>query len=137
MPAFKKLFLVDDDADDRMFFAEVIQQIDRGIQLNTSVNAMEAKQYLETTDQLPELIFLDYNMPVMNGLEYLLWLKKQLRFREIPVVMFTTSGEHREKCYDAGADWYIVKPNTAKELFNQLNALLTEGFGPLKLASEN
>ena len=65
-----KIILVDDDEDDRLFFADALQGLQMDTELLEFKNGKDCIQYLESSsDELPNLIFLDLNMPVMNGFE--------------------------------------------------------------------
>ena len=73
---------------------------------------------------LPNIIFLDLNMPRMNGKDCLTELKADKRFKNIPVVIFSTSSNDQEinQCISLGAQEYIVKPATFEELVQIVRA---------------
>jgi len=87
----KKIFLVEDDEDDQQFFKEALKDIDDTICLGLAVNGVDALMKLGSMSILPDLIFMDINMPLMNGLDCLKKLKSNVKFQHIPVVILTTS----------------------------------------------
>jgi len=72
------------------------------------------------------IILLDIKMPVMDGFELLSEVKKNQKFKNIPVVMLTTTDnpEEVEKCYDLGCNFYIKKPVEYRELTEKLKAFM-------------
>jgi CheY-like chemotaxis protein len=87
------ILLIDDDDADNFFHTLAIQKMDTGIQIKTAENGLDALQLLHKNDAPPDLIFLDINMPKMNGWEFLQEFKKlepKLKTKAI-IVMLTTS----------------------------------------------
>src|ERR1051325_9789359 len=87
----KIICLVDDDADDRFFFQTAVKKIDGSYECITAQNGEDTLAKLRTATRLPDYIFLDLNMPFMNGKECLMELKKDERLKNIPVIIYTTS----------------------------------------------
>jgi CheY-like chemotaxis protein len=110
----KKIFLlIDDDKDDRELFVEAVESFDSQITGYMAVDGQQALDLLESlSDGLPDIIFLDINMPVMNGWHCLKALKHDERYRHIPVIMYSTSSHQREVdiAIDLGALCFCVKP---------------------------
>ncbi len=107
------ILLADDDVDDCMFFADAVKELYPDVKL-VSVNDGEAvMNWLNTCNNLPEIIFLDMNMPCKNGAECLKEIKETDRLKDIPVVIISTSLDDKmiKSLYEAGASWYIKKPN--------------------------
>src|SRR5690606_15096322 len=75
---------VDDDAEDREFFRDALREIDSSITCLVAGNAMEALTLLKTRHPLPDFIFLDINMPMMDGKQCLKALKAMEQFQSIP-----------------------------------------------------
>jgi CheY-like chemotaxis protein len=118
-----KVVLVDDDEDDRMFFSDALKEIEVDTELTEFENGKEFLSYLEQEDtDSPHLIFLDLNMPVMNGFECLKALRKNPAFRDLAVAIYSTSSSERdiEETFVNGANIYINKPNRFDELKNTL-----------------
>ncbi len=125
MTAFSHVLLIDDDADDREIFASAISRIS-GVGKFTEFSCpVEALQALTAKKLVPDIIFLDLNMPKMNGHEFLARIKSDENLREIPVIIFSTSGNFRnvKASMDLGATDYITKPYRFDELVIILNRL--------------
>src|SRR5438270_7146277 len=85
------LLIVDDDEDDKEMFCEVVSAISDSHTCITSSNGHEALHLLQTSQTLPNFIFLDLNMPRMSGKQCLAQLKKSERLSTIPVIIYSTS----------------------------------------------
>ncbi len=90
-------FLVNDDVDDQFLSREVIESINPTQHCDTTTNGKIALVKLKASASLPDIIFLDLNMPVMNGFDFLIQIKKENALSKIPVGIFTTSNILREK----------------------------------------
>src|SRR5688500_4429665 len=113
------ILLVDDDEDDRDLFCEVIYDIDPSIHCVLARNGQEALLGLRMEEfPKPHLIFLDLNMPRLNGVQCLRELKTDRSLQDIPVAIYTTSKikEHKDECIELGAVHFITKPNSFTEL---------------------
>lgn len=77
-------------------------------------------------DQLPDLILLDWMLPGMSGIELARRLKKDELTREVPIIMLTARGEEEDKvrALDVGADDYVTKPFSPRELIARIKAVL-------------
>jgi CheY-like chemotaxis protein len=119
-------FLVDDDADDIIVFKEVLQDVNASIELATATDGLEALSALQLRkNDLPDIIFLDLNMPRMGGKECLTELKKDAQLKHIPVIMYTTSSQSKdiEETMLKGAVCFITKPTSLKELRHILSSI--------------
>lgn len=117
--------LADDDEDDRLFFTEAFDELKIQTRVATykdGVELMDALNHSETA--LPNILFLDLNMPKKSGFECLVELKKDKRFDNIAIAIYSTSAseEDIENTFVNGANIYIKKPND----FNDLKKVLTE-----------
>lgn len=126
--AKKIILLADDDLDDTEMFCEALQFNSEKTKCYCAANGSDALKIMEKLDEKPKLIFLDLNMPVMNGWDCLKILKTDPEFRDIPVIMISTSSHQKdiETASALGAICYLVKPNSFKDL-KQLLASLTAG----------
>jgi len=109
------ILLGEDDADDQEMLKEVFRSIDTAFVLFFVNNGKEIISALEKLkdDQMPCLIVLDYNMPGLNGADILRELSTNERYKNIPKVVWSTSGSEkfRNICLELGAVDYVIKPN--------------------------
>jgi CheY-like chemotaxis protein len=113
------VLLADDDEDDREFFNEVVSEVVPKAKINMVKNGAALMEYIGTPGvQLPDIIFLDLNMPCKNGKECLREIKRNSNYRHIPVIIYSTSSNVKdiENAYNDGADLYVTKPNTFNDL---------------------
>ncbi|RZJ66313.1 MAG: response regulator [Flavobacterium sp.] len=110
------LFYVDDDADDRFFFSDVVNAM--GIKTVLFASADELLLSLRDPSPKPSIIFVDLNMPCKDGFATLKEIRKIDSYTSIPVVMFSTSGALQgiEECFRLGASLYLVKPTSIEAL---------------------
>lgn len=120
------ILYADDDFDDQAFVLEAFRDIDPSIYCLTVCDGREAIDLLNKIEPLPDFIFLDINMPVMGGRECLVELKKSERFKEIPVVVLSTTSDPLEIkfYYELGALSFMHKPDSLKKLYTTLNMFL-------------
>ena len=86
------LLIVDDDPDDRSFFIEAAKEVDENIECITANDGQKALDLLRgNLSALPDLIFLDIRMPLLNGKKCLVEIKNDERLKHIPVIIYTTS----------------------------------------------
>jgi CheY-like chemotaxis protein len=112
------ILYVDDDADDLQLFGEAVRQLDASITFVSARSAEDALDFL-SGEIFPDVVFMDINMPVMNGLMCLAAIRSNPVLEHLPVVMISTSSSDREidQSKSLGAD-FIIKPNSFQELIN-------------------
>jgi CheY-like chemotaxis protein len=112
------ILVVDDDNDDVLLFREAIKEIDGSCDCMIASNGEEALKVLEVSDRRPDIIFMDLNMPRMNGKQCLVELKKNPDLAEIPITIYSTSKLEREiqEIYHLGATSFFTKPSNFNEL---------------------
>jgi CheY-like chemotaxis protein len=112
------ILYADDDAEDRELMSEALSQVDPEISCIAADHGLHAMEILEDSDELPDYIFLDVNMPIMNGKETLQKLKKDERYREIPVIIYSTTNNQEEigELYSLGAATFIRKHNNFERM---------------------
>jgi CheY-like chemotaxis protein len=117
-PVQKTLLIVDDDPDDIQLFCEAVAEINGTFRCISAGNGEEAIQLLKSAIVKPDFIFLDLNMPRMNGKQFLVQLKKDPQFANIPVVIYSTSKIKTdiEDSLRLGAASFITKPNKFEHL---------------------
>jgi CheY-like chemotaxis protein len=121
------ILLADDDIDDRFFFELALKELPFLVTLTTAEDGEKLLTYLENeTDALPDVLFLDLNMPRRNGAECLLQLQLNPKLRELPVIIYSTSLHENiaDLLYKNGAYYYILKRDFV-ELGKVLSYVLT------------
>jgi len=122
------ILYVDDDAEDKEFFIEALNDIDNTITCETVSNGIEALEYLEKKADMPFCIFLDINMPLMDGKTCLAEIKKFSRYSQVPVIMYSTTSDTNQirECYNLGAFDFLIKPNTLQKLSEDLTSIFVQ-----------
>ena len=122
MSIHQKVLLVDDDVDDQYLFTEALKSIYPSIECLIANNGQEAISQLASCSPMPTLIFLDLNMPLMNGYECMAELKKNTTFRHLPIVIYTTSNKTTElkRIRELGAKVFLTKLSNFNILMNEL-----------------
>ncbi len=123
----KTILLAEDDKDDRELFSEALAKINPDTIVHFAENGNEALLKLEEMPIKPDLIFLDINMPVMNGWQCLKVLKADERFMHIHVIVYSSSSHHREKniAIEMGALLFFTKPNNFYHFKEKLELIVT------------
>lgn len=118
-PVDVRVLLADDDDDDRLLFLDVLKELPRSISLAVAGDGEQLMKMLtETGSKLPDVLFLDLNMPLKNGFECLSEIRSNKKLLHLPVIIFSTSSQPSaiEQVYEGGADLYIRKPNDFTQL---------------------
>ena len=103
------IFLVDDDADDRMLFQEAMSEVDPHAKLSIADGCDMLLILAKVEKDKPDMILLDLNMPGLNGFECLDEIKNKHHFGNVPVIIYsiTANTEHVKKTYKRGATLYM------------------------------
>jgi len=120
------ILLVDDDEDDQEIFSSALEQLSYTGIFQPVSSAMDALELLKHTPSLPDLIFLDLNMPIMNGQQFLAEVKRTKDIQHIPVIIFSTSSNPKtiQQTKELGAYDFITKPDKFEELVNKLKTVI-------------
>ena len=122
---FILITLADDDEDDRLFFTDAFDELKINTVVNTVKNGRELINFLNHAETvLPNIIFLDLNMPILNGIDSLKEIKQNEKFKDIAIAIYSTSSseEDIENTFVLGANIYIKKPSN----FNDLKKILSD-----------
>jgi len=122
-------FLIDDDEDDREIFIMALENADESYSCVEAGNGKEALALLaQDTAFSPDFIFIDLNMPYLSGKECLQQIKKDSRFNNTPIIMYTTSSYSKdvEDTQKLGAAHFLVKPSGMGVLINALTKVLNK-----------
>jgi len=123
-----KILLVDDDRDDRKFFSDGLADLNLNTQLHEVENGAACLEYLQdAVNNKPDLIFLDLNMPVMNGFECLKNIRALAEYKETIISIYSTSASEKdmEKTFNYGANIYLHKPVKLSDLKKALKQIIT------------
>ncbi|MBB1283197.1 response regulator [Flavisolibacter sp. BT320] len=121
------ILMVDDDEEDCMLLSDAFDELGYGSCIHYEENGEEAIRYLDqclAENSLPSMIVLDLNMPKLNGKQTLRHIKGVEALQNIPVIIFSTSLNPREKeeCLALGAHSYVIKPASYKDSIETANS---------------
>jgi CheY-like chemotaxis protein len=128
----RPLLFIEDDEDDVYIIRRTLEREEIYENTHFVQNGQMAVEYLEplttgtlTSNALPLIIFLDLNMPLMNGLEFLQWRREQPVLQMVPVLVFTSSDNRQDiiNAYQLGANAYLIKPMSVSELSSLLKSV--------------
>lgn len=114
----KRILLIDDDSDDSLLLQEALREVFPDIAFQHAENGKIALLQLANGNNLPDLVFLDINIPQLSGWEVLKRIKQIRAMATVPIYMFTTSASNRERemATILGATGFITKPRSFETL---------------------
>ncbi len=123
---YQNILIIDDDVEDQEIFNDAVQSISGDISCTSLTDAREALDKLDSRQLNPEVIFLDLNMPMMNGMDFLRELKQRPHLQDIHVIIFSTSSNPNtiSQAKQLGAEDFITKPSRFSDLINVLKPLI-------------
>lgn len=123
---YKTIWHIDDDEDDQEFFQIALKNLESNFEYKGYIYAENALNELQVVKYLPDIIFLDLNMPGMNGEQFLKRIKQETKFEDIPVFIFTTSSQSSTKVRmkGIGATEVYTKPDNYLNLIELLKKVL-------------
>ncbi|MCE3228186.1 MAG: response regulator receiver protein [Bacteroidetes bacterium] len=122
----KICLLVEDDIDDQELFDLCLKKTGKNVICSKCNNGAEALNLLKSDpDYVPDVIFLDVNMPKMNGLECLQKIREMTRFNNTRIFVYSTTSDNmiEKKSKDLGAQGFIAKTTRLEELIIQLEGI--------------
>ncbi len=122
-----KVILVDDDKDDIELFQEAFSSVKVKSTLSFFMDGAEAMDYFNSSEsEIPQILFLDLNMPKIGGIEVLTKLRQMNRYKKMPIAIYSTSSDEAdiEDTLGLGANIYIVKPNNFEKLKKAIDEIL-------------
>ena len=125
------ILLADDDIDDCIFFKEALDELSLSTHLTVVHDGEQLMQLINETNEFPDVLFLDLNMPRKNGFECLSEIKLSKKLNQLPVIIFSTSFEQEvvnQLCQN-GARYFIRKPSEFsqfKKIIQQSLALIAQ-----------
>ena len=130
----KKIMLVDDDAICNLISKKTLERMGIDSEITVALNGAEAMDILneiaQQPDSYPDIIFLDLNMPVKNGIECLKEIRNDSKLDKLPIIVYTTSDNPRDidTCYDLKANLYVVKPTSFESIIKTLKKIINIDF---------
>lgn len=123
MSYIRHILIADDDEEDRFLLSTAFKNLHLPVEIHQVENGIEIFNFLNAIQQpghLPSLIILDYNMPFLTGVETLVQLKTTDRYKDIPVVIHTTSANETERrhCLEHGAVNFLSKASHYNQLLS-------------------
>lgn len=115
------IILADDDPDDREIFREAIEKVNSKIIFQSVEDGIQLMKILQDRNTaLPDIVFLDLNMPGKTGKECLREIRSDKKLSTLPVIIYSTSSHEKDinETHSFGANLYIRKPNSFSELIN-------------------
>ena len=124
-----RVWLIDDDDDESFFFETALEEMDYSVEFSSYRDSEVAISILnDSTTIIPDLLFLDWNMPKLTGKDCLTTIRQCPHLNKLPVIVYTTSSsisdKHSAKTY--GASYFLTKPSTFTELRKKLKQLFTQ-----------
>ena len=127
-----RVIYIDDDSDDREFFCDAVKIVDTNISCTTFDNSEEGITFLNREDILADFIFVDINMPRLNGYEAVREIRSIARLNKVPIIMLTTSISSFDRAeFDKQAIKILKKPNRMEDLVQSIKNILSQ-YGQLE-----
>lgn len=123
---YRHILIIDDDPEDIEIFSEAVNSFNENITITSSTDALHALQLLEKSEQLPDIIFLDLQMPRLTGKDFLQKISENGTLQNIPIIVLSGHSDAlvKDTYQKIGARDYICKPNSYTELIEQLHQIL-------------
>ena len=134
------VILADDDPDDRLLFKDAIGEINKSVALVTLPGGIELMAHLkDDNNPLPDLIFLDLNMPRKTGFECLDEIRRNEKLKDLCVIIYSTSNQFKDilDSLNKGANLYFTKPYNFPELENKLRKIFQLNWEDFKPRENN
>ena len=115
--SLKHIVLADDDAEDLEFFQDALKDNCPQVKVSVAEDGDELLTMLNTIS-VPDIIVLDLNMPRVSGKDCLKAIRKDSKFKQVAVIVYSTSSSKKdvEECLDYGADHYVTKPGSVQAI---------------------
>lgn len=127
MSSLPTILLVDDDPEDQEIFSMILDQISAKVNFLCSDNGVNALKLLSGESEVsPHIIFMDMNMPLMDGMQCLAEMRKSVKLKEIPIYMYSTSAQETivAECKRLGANGFLKKVPDLSDFENSLKSIL-------------
>ncbi|HMG16277.1 MAG TPA: response regulator [Saprospiraceae bacterium] len=132
------LLIIDDDIDDVEMFCEAVIDVDNTAECCAAADGYEAIDLImNKMRKLPDFIFLDLNLPKMDGLECLILLRAENRLKSVPIIIYTSSSAPNDM-YESkllGANYFLRKTSDYKTLCDEIALILKTDWSPIVVES--
>lgn len=121
------IFLADDDEDDRILFLQALQDLEKNAGFAFATNGVDLMKHLHNDLCAPQILFLDWNMPLKNGMECLDEIRRETgALQQLPIIIFSTSSNPAsvDEAFRGGASRYVVKPSDFAALKDVIRKVL-------------
>jgi DNA-binding response OmpR family regulator len=127
----KHILIIDDDEDDCDLFCDAVVIIDSQITCDKALRGDKALNLIQG-GYTPDFIFLDLNMPLIDGKKCIVELRKIESLRNVPIIVYTTSKrkDDEDATHQLGANYFITKPSSLTELCNEISFVLSKDWFP-------
>lgn len=121
----RRLLLVDDDEEEFELFLSAAKEVVKDIDVIHADGCNDVLSILQNTN--PDIVFLDINMPTVDGIDCLKMIRSSKAYETLPVIMYSTSSNQLsiQECYDHKANLYVVKSYSYQGLLNVLTEVLS------------
>ena len=122
-----RIVYIDDDVDDREFFKDALQAIDPQISCTSFERPEDGVDFLKGTVAMPDMIFIDINMPRMNGYQSVREIRSITPMRRVPIIMLTTSRSSTDitEFKNMGIQ-VLIKPNKMADLVHAIKSIFRQ-----------
>lgn len=120
------ILFIEDDHIEKMKLHKTIAKLGLNHRITEADNGEEALKILHGENRLPDILFLDLNMPKIDGLEFLRILKADDKLKYLPTIVITTSSNYRDlmQCYEIGIAGYVTKPLKYEDYVKKMKSVL-------------
>jgi CheY-like chemotaxis protein len=119
--------MADDDKDDFYILKEAAEKVGETLKVSYAGNWLELWRFILKT--LPDVLFLDINMPVKDGIECLQLLRNERKYDKVPIIIYSTSVSKIDidKAYEHGANYFVVKPSRIDDITDMIKRFISMG----------
>lgn len=118
-----EILLAEDDRDDVFVFELALKEIEQPVIMKVAQDGDRLFELLK--ESIPDVLFLDINMPCRDGLACIIELRKNKQYDNMPVIMYTSMKDSKyiDECYRNGANFYLIKANRLQDLVENLKKI--------------
>jgi DNA-binding NtrC family response regulator len=124
--ALYRILFVDDDNDDYILFSDIVKELKPDAKVIYVQDSCDIEEFLKPP--LPDIIFLDFNMPKIDGMECLKKIRANKAFDKIPVIVYSVYYDRVAEAYKRGANYFIVKQLSINKVKSSVSAMLNRNW---------